>query len=106
VFDVGDNARVHCSNERDAMDAVHGGPAGCCRNGRGLDFSCGSTRNMQTGRSAHTRRDKAARLCSDQPSAFSQRPLIIVIYSNQSYKLITEYALATLNQFVDVGGCS
>jgi hypothetical protein len=32
--------------------------------------------------------------------------LIIVIYSNQSYRLATEYALASLNQFVDVRGCS
>jgi hypothetical protein len=91
---------------REALDAVHGGPVGCCRNEPGLDVLCGSVRNMQTGRSAHTHRDIAAQLCSDQPSTFSQRSLIIVIYSNRLYRLVIEYALATLNQFVDVSGYS
>ena len=95
MFDVGDSARVHCSNERDAMDAVHGGLTGCYRNDPGLDVLRGSTRNMQTGRSVHTGLHVAALLCSDQPSTFRQRSPIIVICSNQSLGLQVEFTLAT-----------
>lgn len=79
------------SLERDALDVVHGGLTGCYRNDPRLDVLRGSLRNVQTGRSAHTRRDIAAQ-------HIQQRSSIIVIYSIRSYVLVIKYALVNSSQ--------